>query len=156
MPDEAMRKSLALEYARRMNSGDVDAVLELFSDDVIFEDPVGTPPIVGKKDLRRRIAWSMKCNVHETPGHAVTSMDDRWVVVPSTVSVFIPEKLTFHIIGVMEIGDDGLTRHVRAFWGVSDTHVGDGPQPTGVAQFMAVTAALTKMGDLAKEITSAT
>jgi|SRR6185312_16790939 len=151
MPDEAARKHLALEYARRMNAGDVEGVLALFSDDVVFEDPVGTPPIVGKEDLRRRIAWSMKCNVHEIPETAVTSMDDRWVVVPSIVSVFIPEKLTFHIIGVMEVGEDGLSHHVQAYWGVTDTHVGDGPQPTGVAQFMAVTKALTQMGDMAKE-----
>ena len=150
MPDEATRKNLALEYARRMNAGDVDGVLGLFSDDVVFEDPVGTPPIVGKEDLRRRIAWSMKCNVHEIPERAVTSMDERWVVVPSTVSVYIPDKLTFHIIGVMEVGEDGLAHHVQAFWGVTDTHVGDGPQPTGVAHFMAVTKALTQMGDMAK------
>ena len=26
-----------------MNAGDVDGVLDLFSDDVVFEDPVGTP-----------------------------------------------------------------------------------------------------------------
>jgi steroid delta-isomerase len=150
MPDEATRKHLALEYARRMNTGDVDSVLELFSDDVIFEDPVGTPPLVGKAELRRRIAWSMQCNVHEVPEPAVTSMDDRWVVVPSTVTVYIPTKLTFHIIGVMKVGDDGLAHHVQAFWGVTDTHVGDGPQPTGVAHFMAVTKALTDMAELAK------
>jgi steroid Delta-isomerase len=154
MPDEATRKHLALEYARRINAGDVDGVLDLFADDIVFEDPVGTPPIIGKEDLRRRIAWSVKCNVHEIPGRAVTSMDGRWVVVPSTVSVYIPEKLTFHIIGVMEVGDDGLTHHVKAFWGVTDTHVGEGPQPTGVAQFIAVTRALTQMGDMAKEDSS--
>jgi steroid Delta-isomerase len=154
MPDEATRKNLALEYARRMNAGDVDGVLDLFSDDVVFEDPVGTPPIVGKKDLRRRIAWSMKCNVHEIPERAVTSMDEHWVVVPSTVAVYIPEKLSFHIIGVMKVGEDGLANHVQAFWGVTDTHVGDGPQPTGVAHFMAVTKALTQMGDMAKSSAS--
>ncbi|MFJ2264620.1 nuclear transport factor 2 family protein [Streptomyces sp. NPDC087844] len=151
MPDEATRKNLALEYARRMNDRDVDKVLELFSDDVRFEDPVGTPALEGKEDLRRRIAWSMKCDVHEEPGRPVTSMDGRWVVVPTTVTVYIPTKLSFRIIGVMEVGEDGLSHHVQAFWGVTDTQVGEGPQPTGVAQFMAVTEALTRMGDLARE-----
>jgi steroid delta-isomerase len=150
MPDEATRKNMAVEYARRINEGDVDGVMELFADDIVFEDPVGTPPIIGKKDLRRRIEWSIKCRVHEEPGRGVTSMDDRWVVVPSTITVFIPTRLTFHIIGVMEVGDDGLSHHVQAYWGVTDTHVGDGPQATGVAHFMAVTKALTHMGDLAR------
>ncbi|MEO5876947.1 MAG: nuclear transport factor 2 family protein [Streptosporangiaceae bacterium] len=150
MPDEATLKGMALEYARRMNDGDVDRVLELFADDIVFEDPVGTPPIIGKEDLRRRIAWSMECNVHEVPGRPATSIDGRWVVVPSTVTVYLPTKLTFHIIGVMEVGDDGLTRHVQAYWGMTDTHVGDGPELTGVAHFMAVTRELAKMGELAQ------
>lgn len=150
MPDEATRKAMAVEYAERMNAGDVERVLELFSDDVVFEDPVGTAPLVGKEALRRRIAWSIECNVHEVPGRPVTSMDGRWVVVPSTVTIHTPEKLTFHIIGVMEVGDDGLTRHVQAFWGVTDTRVGDGPQLTGVAHFISVAKHFTEVGSSTK------
>ena len=91
----------------------------------------------------------MKCNVHEIPGRAVTSMDGRWVVVPSIVSVFIPEKLTFHIIGVMEVGEDGLAHHVQAFWGVTDTHVA-GPAAHRGRAFHGRHQALTQMGDMAK------
>ena len=72
-------------------------------------------------------------------------MDERWVVVPSTVTVYFPTKVTFRIIGVMEVGDDGLTRHVQAFWGMTDTRVGDGPELTGVAHAMTVNQHLTEM-----------
>jgi steroid delta-isomerase len=123
----------------------VDGVLEMFSDDVIFEDPVGVEPIRGKDQLREHIAWSIACNVHETPGRAVTSMDARWVVVPTTVVVRIPEKITFDIIGVVEIGDDGVAGHVQAFWGLSNTKVGDGPDLTGLAHVLTVVDHLRKM-----------
>ncbi|WP_413104731.1 nuclear transport factor 2 family protein [Streptomyces sp. Inha503] len=145
MADEATLKRMALEYARRMNEGDVEAVLELFSDDIVFEDPVGAPPLIGKDALREHIAWSIECQVHETPGRPVTSMDGRRVAVPTTVTVYAPTKLTFSIIGVIELGDDGLVHHAQAFWGITDTKVGDGPELTGVAHFMAVTQNLAKM-----------
>ncbi|WP_432015337.1 nuclear transport factor 2 family protein [Streptomyces cucumeris] len=145
MADEATLKKMALEYAARMNAGDVEAVLELFSDDIVFEDPVGAPPLVGKDALREHIAWSIECQVHETPGRPVTSMDGRRVAVPTTVTVLKPTKLTFSIIGVIELGDDGLVHHAQAFWGITDTKVGDGPELTGVAHFMAVTQNLAQM-----------
>jgi steroid delta-isomerase len=154
MLDEATRKEKALEYARLMNAGDVDGVLEMFSDDVVFEDPVGTTPIRGKDQLRKHIAWSIACDAHETPGRAVTSMDQRWVVAPTTVEVRIPTKITFDIIGVVEIGDDGLTRHVRAFWGVSNTKIGDGPELTGIEHVLTVVDHLRQMGGPARDSAS--
>ncbi|MFI2028178.1 nuclear transport factor 2 family protein [Streptomyces buecherae] len=145
MADEATLKHLALEYARRMNDGDVEAVLELFSDDIVFEDPVGAPPLIGKEALRGHIAWSIECQVHEEPGRPVVSMDGRSVAVPTTVTVYAPTKLTFKIVGIIELGDDDLVRHARAYWGITDTKVGDGPELSGVAHFMAVTQNLAKM-----------
>ncbi|NGO72159.1 nuclear transport factor 2 family protein [Streptomyces boncukensis] len=145
MPDEETRKRLTREYARRISEGDIEGVIGMFADDIVFEDPVGAPPLRGKEQLRRRIAEAVACQVHETPGRAVTSMDERYVVVPSTVVVHVPTKLTFHVIGIMEIGEDGLSRHVRAFWGISDTQVGDGPQESGVRHFATVAEHLTEM-----------
>lgn len=145
MTDEATRKRIVLEYCRRMNAGDVEAVLELFADDIVFEDPVGGPPIVGMAALRRHITWSIGFKVHETPGRPVASMDDRTVVMPVTVTVRVPSLLSFNIVGVIQIGEDGLVHRVQAFWGLTDTTVGDAAAPTGAAQFTAVTGHLTRL-----------
>jgi steroid delta-isomerase len=125
MPDEATRKAMALEYARRLNNGDVDGVLELFGDDIVFEDPVGRPALVGKDALRRHLELAVQCRVHETPGSPLTSMDDRYVVTPTKVTVFAPNKMTFNIVGIVEVGEDGLGHHVQAFWGVTDMTMGE-------------------------------
>jgi steroid delta-isomerase len=127
MPSEAARKKMALEYAQRLNDGDIDGVLELFADDVVFEDPVGQPPLVGKEALRRHLVLAVDSKVHETPGAPVTSMDDRFVVTPTTVVVHAPTPMTFHIIGLVELGEDGLGHHVRAFWGMTDMSLGKPP-----------------------------
>ncbi|GAA2100751.1 hypothetical protein GCM10009801_73480 [Streptomyces albiaxialis] len=153
MPDEATRKHMVHEYARRINDGDVEGLLALFTDDVVFEDPVGARPLRGRSELRERIAEAVAGGVHETPGRVVTSMDERWVVVPSTITVEEPTRMTFHVIGIMEVGEDGLSRHVQAFWGMTDTHVGDGPRPAGVEQYAEVAQQLTEMGRAARERT---
>lgn len=145
MPDEATRKRIVLEYSDRMNAGDVDAVLELFADDIVFEDPVGVTPIVGKEAVRKHIAWSIACKVHETPGRPVCAMDGRHVCVPLLVTVQIPIRLAFRIVGVIEVGEDGLVHRTQAYWGLTDTTVGDGSKPTGAAEFLAVTAGLAQL-----------
>lgn len=127
MPDEAARKAMALEYVGRINSGDVDGVLALFGDDIVFEDPVGKPPIVGKDAVRKHIEFAVKCRVREIPGTPVTSMDGRYVVTPTKVTVFAPIKINFNIIGVLEVGEDGLGHRLRAFWGETDMTIGDAP-----------------------------
>jgi steroid delta-isomerase len=120
VPAEANRKSIAQEYVGRINDGDVQGVLDLFGDDVVFEDPVGKPPIVGKDALRRHIEFAVKCGVRERMGTPVTSMDGRYVVTPTKVTVFAPTKIDFNIIGVLEVGEDGLGHRLRAFWGETD------------------------------------
>lgn len=145
MPSEAARKQMVVDYAANMNAGDVEAILAMFSDDIVFEDPVGAPPMVGPEALRRHITWSVECNAHEVPGRPVTSMDERFVVVPTTVTVRIPTKLTFNIISIVELDEDGRGTHVQAFWGLTDTMVGDGPKLDGIAHFVAVTEELSRL-----------
>ncbi len=123
MPSEAARKKMAVEYAQRLNEGDVEGALALFADDVVFEDPVGKPPLIGKAALRRHFELAVKCKVHEIPGEPIASMDDRHVVTPTRVVLHAPTKMSFHIIGIVEVGEDGLGHHVRAFWGMTDMHL---------------------------------
>ncbi|KAB7841166.1 nuclear transport factor 2 family protein [Streptomyces mobaraensis] len=120
MPDEAARKKMALDYAQRINAGDIEGVLDLFADDIVFEDPVGRPPMVGKEDLRRHLELAVSCGTHEVPGPPMTSMDDRFVVTPTVVTVRKPRPMTFRIVGIVELDENGLGHRVQAFWGVTD------------------------------------
>lgn len=125
MLDEAFRKATSVQYAQRLNEGDVEGVLALFTDDVLFEDPVGGRPTVGKDALRRHLIMSVENQVHETPEVSVTSMCDRFVVTSSKVVLRTPTVMKLHIIGIVEFNQEGLGFHVRAFWGMTDMTVGE-------------------------------
>jgi steroid delta-isomerase len=134
VPDEAFRKAMVQEYARRLNEGDVEGALDLFTDDVVFEDPVGRPPTVGREALRRHLVLSVENHVQETPGESVTSMCGRFVVTPARVVLRTPAVMSLHIIGIVEFNDEGLGCHVRAFWGMTDMTVGKARPPADAAQ----------------------
>ncbi|GAA2131013.1 nuclear transport factor 2 family protein [Actinomadura napierensis] len=125
MPDETVRKKLALDYCRFMNAGDVDAVLALFVDDVRFEDPVGADPILGRRALRAHLAQAIEHEVRETAGDPVAALDDEHVVMPITVSLRPPgaepgQRLRINLVAMMSVGPDELIRQVRVFWGRTD------------------------------------
>lgn len=120
MPDEAARRKMPYEYARLLNSGDVEGVVGLFTEDVVFEDPVGRPPLLGREALRTHLTWAVEGKVHEVPARCVTSMDERYVVTHVTVTINVPEETFFRIMAIVEVNEEGLGTHVQAFWGLTD------------------------------------
>jgi steroid Delta-isomerase len=134
MPDDAARKALALEYCRRMNAGDVAGVVDLFARDAVLEDPVGSTPVRGRAAFRPRFAQAVAGQVREVPGRPVGCLDGRHVMLPASVSVGGPglpagKRVESTVMGLMEVGDEGLIESLRVFWGKSDVSVLAGSEP---------------------------
>ncbi|QHY99579.1 Epoxide hydrolase LasB [Streptomyces sp. S4.7] len=128
MPDEAERKKVALEYCHRLNAGDVDGALALFSPEIRYEDPVGSGTLTGLTALREHLARAVASRVLETPGVPVASLDDEHVLLPATAELDdarLPagSRLTVAFIALLRVGADGLIREMRLFWGRTDTSV---------------------------------
>jgi steroid Delta-isomerase len=143
MIDATARKEVALEYCRRLNAGNLDSLLELFADDIRFEDPVGSPPVIGRAALRTHFARVIASRIVEEPGVPVPAADGKHVALPITAALdYLPvgpvlaaagivdapanpaaRRLRFDLIGVMRVGEDGLMREVRVFWGKNDVTV---------------------------------
>lgn len=51
MPTNAEIRALLERYCTAMNAGDREAWLDCFADDAVQEDPVGTPPNVGREAI---------------------------------------------------------------------------------------------------------
>jgi len=147
MVDERARKELALEYCRRMNAGDIDGVLALFGADIRFEDPVGSPPVVGHAALRAHLMAAIAARVREEPGTPVAARDGRQVVIPVVATLdYLPlgptlaaaglvtppadpgaTRLRFSLLSLISVGPDRLVHEVRVFWGRTDLSVVPAP-----------------------------
>ncbi|MFH8620253.1 nuclear transport factor 2 family protein [Streptomyces sp. NPDC017979] len=143
MIDERRRKKLILEHSQRVNAGDVDELLELYAEDVVFEDPVGGGVHTGREALREHFAQSLAANLRESPGEPAAGQDGVHVLMPvSAVMDYLPKgpgfaergwlaapddpagkRLALDYVVLLKTGRDGLIQEMRAFWGRSDITV---------------------------------
>jgi steroid delta-isomerase len=140
VPDEATRKALAIAHCERINAGDVEGLLALYSPAVRFEDPVGAGARVGHGALRSHIGGAVAAGVHDACGEPVAAPDGRHAAVPVTSTMnFLPNgplmvrhgiltapeepekaRMEFTCMLVIEVGESGLIEEMRAYWGRSD------------------------------------
>lgn len=145
MPDEATCKALALAHCERINAGDVEGLLKLYSPAVRFEDPVGTGTRIGHGALRSHIAGAVAAGVYDAAGEPVAAPDGRHAAVPVTSTMsFLPNgplmvrygildaprdprtaRMRFSCMLVIQVGAQGLIEDMRAYWGRSDVRFVD-------------------------------
>jgi steroid delta-isomerase len=141
--NERSRKQLAFEHCRLMNAGDVDGLLGLYADKVVFEDPVGGDRRTGRDALRTHFAEAVAANTHEAPGEPVAGQDDVHVLIPVTAIMdYLPKGPDFVERGwlkapqdttgkrlkrdsmvMLRTDGDGRIEELKVFWGRSDLEV---------------------------------
>lgn len=142
MPDENLRKHLVVEHCRRVNAGDLEGLLALYSPHVRFEDPVGTGPQSGIEALRAHAGAAIACRAFEDPGVPVAAQDGASAAVPVVTTMnyqpwgpnlvrlgYIPAppgqsgpgtRIRFDYVMAIKVGDDGLIAEMQGYWGLSD------------------------------------
>jgi acyl transferase domain-containing protein/acyl carrier protein len=126
MSEENSRKEVVSEYFDRLNAGDVDNLLKLFTEDASVEDPVGQPARRGHQELRDYYLVTMKeAQIHDEVGAVVAAQDGHHVVAPivaSLINVQDPDRnrITINAILAFQITPEGLIDDIRSFWGFSD------------------------------------
>ncbi|MDQ2957119.1 MAG: nuclear transport factor 2 family protein [Actinomycetota bacterium] len=141
--DESTRKALAVEHCVRVNAADLDGLLELYSPDIRFEDPVGSAWKVGHEAFREHAGTAIAAQVFEEAGEPVAAQDGRRAAVPVTATMrYLPSgpmlaqyglispaadperaRMRFQYVMVIAVNEDGLIEEMRAFWGRSDITV---------------------------------
>ncbi|MFJ2264619.1 nuclear transport factor 2 family protein [Streptomyces sp. NPDC087844] len=145
MIDERRRKKLLLEHSERLNAGDLDKLLELYDEEVVFEDPVGSGPQSGRGALRSHFEQSLASRLSEVPGEPVAGQDGVHALIPvSAVMDYLPKgpgfaergwlkapddpagtRLRFEYVRMIRTGSDGLIQDLKTFWGRSDVETAD-------------------------------
>jgi steroid Delta-isomerase len=115
-------------YQATFNSGDRDGWLSLFTEDGELEDPVGSPPQLGRDGLAA--FWDQIHDGHGNRAERTVHMLQRPLVCGLEAAWAFELRIAHgDRIGVVEIIDqalfanDGLIRRLRAFWSESTIRV---------------------------------
>lgn len=126
MLDETQRKAVVLDYFKRVNAGDVDAICELFSPEARIEDPIGSEPVVGEVAVRayyRRLVEDYQ--TQDSPGDPTGSQDNSHTAVSLKAVVNNPMapaggRLAVNVVCVFRFGSDDLIESLVSYWGMTD------------------------------------
>lgn len=104
-------------YVDNITAGDLEGVLDLFADDAVVEDPIGSEPVVGRENLRE--FYTMACdsvakmvlegNVRARENWGACSM----LAYPKGME----DSLVIETLDVMTFNDDGKISSMKAYWG---------------------------------------
>ena len=103
------------QYVEAISGDDVEAVVALFAEDAVVEDPVGSPPQEGKSALRdfyqiavdsvERMELEGNVRVRDSFGAAAMRAKIKGV------------DLAMETLDVMEFNEQGLIVRMTAYWG---------------------------------------
>ncbi|HET6167018.1 MAG TPA: nuclear transport factor 2 family protein [Marmoricola sp.] len=114
MPTRDHIESAIQQYVDAVGSQDLDATLALFAEDAHQEDPVGTPPNVGRDAIRGFFekAYSVPFSTELTGPLLVTG---DHAAFHFTIRVPLgDDTMTVRVIDQVRFGDDGLIAELRA------------------------------------------
>lgn len=115
------QKRVAREYIDLLCSHDLDAVVALYSEDAVLEDPVGSDPLSGAEAIRTFYANAFSMGVHAKGTGQPRCAGDS-VAFPFQISVKMAgNEMTIDVIDVFEFNADGKICSMKAYWGPENT-----------------------------------
>ena len=110
----AMLEDACTKYVERVGNEDVDALMELFADDCVVEDPVGSEKRVGRDEIRAFYETLPGAGVSANlvgPVHAVA--DARTAAFPFEIDT---NGFVMSVIDVMTFDENGRITSMTAYW----------------------------------------
>ena len=118
MPSPEQVRAAIDVYVDAYNNNDRDAFLDVFTEDGVIVDPVGTPPHVGRE--ARRAFWD---NVHQLTEKIRCDVKDVIVCGNEAAMVFQINAgggegggIVLDVVDVFEVDDDGNITLMKAYW----------------------------------------
>jgi steroid delta-isomerase len=118
MIDAQQIQATMARYVELVDAGDIDAILALYAQDAVVEDPVGQTPLTGLEAIERfyRDGLGMM-KVSATLTGPVRATLNGCGAMPFRVDMeWGGQPCSLHVIDVMEFDADGKIRSMKAFW----------------------------------------
>lgn len=113
---EQMRATIHV-YVASFEQGDLETMLNLFADDAMVEDPVGSPPVTGKDALRVFFQRGIALETRLTLEGAIRIAGNQ-ALFPFRARCLWEGKVTiFECIDMFSFDDAGKVSSMRAYFG---------------------------------------
>lgn len=109
-------------YVRALNAGDTEAIIALYADDATLEDPVGSPPRVGRAAIRDFYAATATMKLIVVLQGEIRVAEGACAFAFSANIVQHDKSTTIHPIDVFDFDPAGHIKHMRAYFGAPNIH----------------------------------
>ena len=109
-------------YVAAFETGDPDAVAALFAEDGTVEDPIGSPPHVGRAAIRAFYAASMQTGAKLRLDGPVRIGGPYAAFAFSVLLRFEGKDQRIDVIDTFRFDDSSEVTEMRAFWGPANMH----------------------------------
>lgn len=104
------------QYVDAMSSGDVDAIVSLYAEDAVVEDPVGSEPVRGHAAIREFYTGAAEAVERMTLEGNVRARG-TWGACAMLAYPKGVDGMVIETLDLMEFNDDGKVVAMTAYWG---------------------------------------
>ncbi len=124
MPPQSEMKAALQAYIDGFNAGDADAIMALFADDAVIEDPVGSP-LKSRAEFEVFIRQGVKFGAGLPLAAPIRGSHGNHAAMVFTVT-FVQDgvRYTTDSTDVMTFDEAGKIVRMDGFWGAGDVKVG--------------------------------
>ncbi|MBL1078557.1 nuclear transport factor 2 family protein [Nocardia sp. 2] len=112
----AQPRDVVEQYVKLVATGPTEEIVQLYAEDAVVEDPIGSEPRRGHEKIRELYA-ALEAMERETELHTVKVAGNHAAVSFTMVGTFSGQRMTLDPIDVMEFDDEGKIISMRAYWG---------------------------------------
>lgn len=121
MIDEKTMRTAMQAYIDNFNKRDLQALVNLYTDDATVDDPVGNDTRTGRWQIEAFYAESLKTGATLTLSAPIRTSHANSAAMAFTVELELPEgRFRIHVIDVMTFANDGRFASMHAYWGPGD------------------------------------
>jgi steroid delta-isomerase len=124
IPTQAPMRATLHAYIDGFNADDPDAIMALFADDAVIEDPVGSP-LKSRAEFEAFIRQGVRFGARLELAAPIRGSRGKHAAMVFTVT-FIQDgvRYTTNSTDVMTFNDTGKITRMEGFWGPGDVTVG--------------------------------
>jgi steroid delta-isomerase len=124
MPTQSEMKAALQAYIDGFNAGDADAIMALFADNAVIEDPVGSP-LKSRAEFETFIRDGVRFGARLSLAAPIRGSHGNHAAMAFTVT-FVQDgvRYTTNSMDVMTFDEAGKITRMNGYWGPGDVTVG--------------------------------